>query len=168
MSVNLSQKDWLLISSYLDARLSASEAKAFEERLKYDASLNQAYLEIRYTKKMLGALPVRRAPRNFTLSTKQVKKPLSQRIFQPALSFVSAGAAVACAAVFMFTFFAPRAAALPAAEAADRRQGLGDVFRVFRRADAGRPEAQRSAAGHRQGARRAVRKPALAGDQGTA
>ena len=68
MKVNLSQKDWMLISAYLDGRLTSSEITRMDTRLKADAQFHQAYVEIKNTRRLLRSLPKRRAPRNFTLS----------------------------------------------------------------------------------------------------
>ena len=100
MKVTLTQKDWMLISAYLDERLSNAEIGKVESRLKTDLQFKQAFTEIQYARRILRSLPMKRAPRNFTLSPQRIKMPVRRGWFQPALSFVSATAALVLIVVF--------------------------------------------------------------------
>lgn len=102
MTEKMNERDWILISAYLDARLSPAETSRVETRLKVDNLFKQSLDEITYTKRLLAALPQKRAPRNFTLAPDKVRKPLRGLWLQPALSFVSIAAAVMLAVVFTF------------------------------------------------------------------
>lgn len=67
-----------LLSSYLDGQLNTSESKRLETRLAADPELASVLNDIRATRGILRKLPVRKAPRNFTLTRKMVglKPPL--------------------------------------------------------------------------------------------
>ncbi|MBM4426010.1 MAG: hypothetical protein FJ031_02095 [Chloroflexi bacterium] len=66
------------LSAYLDGQLKASEAARLESRLKSDPELASVLSDLRATRGILGKLPKRKAPRNFTLTRKMVglKPPL--------------------------------------------------------------------------------------------
>ncbi len=119
MTERLNNRDWRLISAYLDARLSPAENANVEDRLKVDPLFKQSLDEIAYTKRLLAALPQKRAPRNFTLAAEKVRKPIRGLWLQPALSFVSIAAAVMLVVVYTFNTFGgglARQAAAPQAE----------------------------------------------------
>ncbi len=125
MSMSLTQKDWLLISAFLDGRLTEVEKTAFESRLNSDADFKSAFLELQYTRRLLRSLPSKRAPRNFTLSAEYAKKRSLKWGLNRFFGLASAASAVALAAVFAFTNLfvfqakmaapAPMLAALPEA-----------------------------------------------------
>jgi hypothetical protein len=106
MNDSLSPQDLMLISSYLDDQLPPAEKKKVEARIATDPAFRSSVEELRYTRKLLRALPSKRAPRNFTLSAQQVPRRnafLPQRI----LSFTSAAAAVLTLVVFVGSQFLP-------------------------------------------------------------
>ncbi len=117
MSVILTQKDWLLISAYLDGRLTDAELTAFKSRLASDTDLKISFQEISYTRSLLKALPQKRAPRNFTLSAEYSKKSALKWGLNRLFGFASAASAVALAVIFawtnLFTFAAKTAAPAP-------------------------------------------------------
>jgi len=104
MAERLTDRDILLISAYLDERLSTSEKDRVKARVESDPLFNSTYREMAYTRRLLRALPQKRAPHNFTLSAAQV--PASRRVpwLQPALSFVSIAAALLLVIVFSSSF----------------------------------------------------------------
>lgn len=104
MAERLTDRDILLISAYLDERLSDSEKDRVKARVESDPLFNSTYREMAYTRRLLRALPQKRAPHNFTLSAAQV--PASRPIpwLQPALSFVSIAAALLLVIIFTSSF----------------------------------------------------------------
>jgi anti-sigma factor RsiW len=117
MSMSLTQKDWLLISAFLDGRLSDAENTALESRLTSDPDFKTAFLEIQYTRRLLRSLPPKRAPRNFTLSAEYAKKRSLKWGLNRFFGWASAASAVALAAIFawsnLFVFQAKTAAPAP-------------------------------------------------------
>jgi hypothetical protein len=103
MKVTLTQKDWLLISAYLDGRLSDVEKTSFESRLNADPGFNSAYRELQYTRELLKSLPHKRAPRNFTLSPEYIKKRSFKWGLNRFFGLASAASAVALVAIFAWT-----------------------------------------------------------------
>ena len=96
---NLSSSDWLLLSAYLDDQLSEVEKRQMDERLQSDPECRKALDALRRTSSLLRSLPVRRAPRNFTLSAKTLPKR-SIPPFIGFLRFSSAAAALLLVAAF--------------------------------------------------------------------
>ncbi|MBA4384507.1 MAG: hypothetical protein C0410_07205 [Anaerolinea sp.] len=117
MSMTLTQKDWLLISAFLDGRLSDVENTALKTRLDSDADFKSAFHEIQYTRRLLRSLPPKRAPRNFTLSAEYAKKRSLKWGLNRFFGWVSAASAVAVMAIFawsnLFVFQAKMAAPAP-------------------------------------------------------
>jgi hypothetical protein len=103
MRINLSSKDWIDISAYLDERLSSADVARFQNRLKTDPQFNQAFLEIQHTRKLLRSLPAKRAPRNFTLSQQYAKAPARRWGIQSFLGLASGSAALALVVLFAWT-----------------------------------------------------------------
>lgn len=104
MTVNLNGNDWILISTYLDDKLSNHNKTKVEARLASDPAFKQALDEIAYTRRLLWSLPQKRAPRNFTLSPEKVKQPIPQPWLRPALSFVSIAASLLFVVLFAGTY----------------------------------------------------------------
>jgi len=117
MNVALTQKDWILISAYLDGRLTGADKTTFESRLATDAGFNSAFHEIQYTRRLLRSLPQKRAPRNFTLSAQYAKKRSLKWGLNRFFGLASAASAVAMAAIFawsnLFSLQAKMAAPAP-------------------------------------------------------
>ncbi len=119
MTERLNNRDWRLISAYLDERLSPSVRAKVDYRLNEDTHFKRSLDEIAYTKRLLASLPQKRAPRNFTLSAEYVKTPRRGLWLQPALSFVSVAAAVMLVVVFSYGYIGgglSRASQAPQAE----------------------------------------------------
>jgi hypothetical protein len=56
------------LSAYLDGQLSAAQARQLESRLASDHGLKSALDDMRLSRRLIGRLPKRRAPHNFTLT----------------------------------------------------------------------------------------------------
>ena len=104
MNVRLINRDWKLITSYFDQRLSDADKAKIETRRQQDPQFSQSLEEIIYVRRLLASLPQKRAPRNFTLAHAGVKAPRRALWLQPALSFVSIAAMLALVAVFSFNY----------------------------------------------------------------
>jgi hypothetical protein len=88
----LTDRDYQLLSNYLDDALNASERADLETRLNTERELRHELEALRTTVTLLKGLPTRKAPRNFTLDA----RPAARRSwFSPVLvSALSAAAAV--------------------------------------------------------------------------
>ena len=107
----MNQRDLELLSSYLDGQLKSDAERArLEARLSREPDLRAVLDDLRSARGLLRRLPLRKAPRNFTLTPKMVgKNPPLPRAY-PAFRFVSALATL----LFFFTlglnFLAPQIA----------------------------------------------------------
>lgn len=94
MNDRMTDRDYELISAYIDSRLSPSENDRVKARVKSDPQFKQILDELTYTRRLLQALPQKRAPRNFTIASEKLSVPRRALWLQPALSFVSIASAV--------------------------------------------------------------------------
>src|SRR5690349_24679739 len=86
----MNQRDLELLSSYLDGQLKPSDSARLESRLSRDSDLRAVLDDLRAARGLLRQLPMRKAPRNFTLTPKMVgKNPPLPRSY-PAFRFVMA------------------------------------------------------------------------------
>jgi hypothetical protein len=92
----LTDRDYELLSEYLDGELSESERAALESRLSADAELSRELAGLRETVALVKTLTPRKAPRDFTLNANVVARPAARRfLFSSSFySAVSAAAAV--------------------------------------------------------------------------
>ena len=97
-------RDLEQLSAYIDLRLSPAEKMKVEARLETDPAFKKLFTELTYTRRLLRALPQKRAPRNFTLSAEFATSPRRASWLQPALSFVSIAAAVLLVVVFASSY----------------------------------------------------------------
>ncbi len=112
------------LSAYIDLRLSTAEKTKVETRLENDPAFKELFTELTYTRRLLQALPKKRAPRNFTLSADFAGSPRRTPWLQPALSFVSVAAALMLVVVFTSSYLlggAKNAAPAAAPQAAELR-----------------------------------------------
>lgn len=72
MANPISPRDLQLISEYLDGALSPKERSRLQARLRTTPELQEAYEGLLRTRHVLHSLPVRRVPRNFTLTPAMV------------------------------------------------------------------------------------------------
>jgi len=127
MKERLTDRDWKLISAYIDSRLSPTEITRVKARIQSDPQFKRSLDEIAYTRRLLQSLPEKRAPRNFTLSVDKVKAPRKALWLQPALSFVSIAAAVLLVVVFSSSYlFTGSKAAAPVAMAPEAEMFAAD------------------------------------------
>ncbi len=111
----MKQRDIELLSSYLDGQLSPSDSARLESRLLTDRELRSVLRDLRSTRSALRQLPMRKAPRNFTLTPKMVgKNPPLPRAY-PAFRFTSALATILLFISLGVNFLRPQLAAAPQA-----------------------------------------------------
>lgn len=89
----LNDRDYELLSAYLDGALSPAERSQLEQRLQDDAALRRELTALRQTVALLRDLPPLRAPRDFTLTRAQVRPP--RVLFLPATTLVTVVSAAA-------------------------------------------------------------------------
>lgn len=106
----MKRRDIELLSSYLDGQLKPSDSARLEARLSSDASLRAVLDDLRAARGLLRQLPMRKAPRNFTLTPKMVgKNPPLPRAYS-AFRFVTALASVLLFFTLGLNFLAPQLA----------------------------------------------------------
>ena len=77
----LTNKQWQLLSAYLDNQLSGVEKQQVDELLKINPESRHALEQLRRTRVMLSCLPPRRVPRNFLVTQDMVPKPILPSLF---------------------------------------------------------------------------------------
>ena len=108
----MNQRDLELLSSYLDGELKPSDSARLEARLIRDADLRAVLDDLRSARNLVRRLPLRKAPRNFTLTPKMVgKNPPLPRTY-PAFRFVSALATLLLFVTLGVNFLAPQMASM--------------------------------------------------------
>ncbi len=106
----MNQRDLELLSSYLDGKLEPSDSARLEARLTSDPSLQSVLDDLSSARGLLRKLPMRKAPRNFTLTPKMVgKNPPLPRSY-PAFRFVTALATLLLFFTVGVNFLAPQLA----------------------------------------------------------
>lgn len=109
MKPQISPRDRVLLSQYLDRQLKPDDQARLESRLAKEAALSAALEDLRKTRSILRSTPRLRAPRNFILSQSQVPVRTAYRFTLP-LGWVSAAASLALILVLagdLFGFFSP-------------------------------------------------------------
>jgi len=101
MKRQLSTKDWELLSSYLDDMLNPREKTRVEMLLSTQPEYKEALDGLRRTKSILHRAPIRKVPRNFTLTAADVQSVKTFR-WLPTMQWSSAAAALV--AVFLFAY----------------------------------------------------------------
>lgn len=109
----MNTRDLELLSSYLDGQLKPSDSARLEVRLSSDPNLRAVLDDLRAARGLLRRLPMRKAPRNFTLTPKMVgKNPPLPRSY-PAFRFVTAIASLMLFFTLGLNFVAPQIAQTP-------------------------------------------------------
>ncbi len=104
----MKKRDLELLSSYLDGQLAPSDSARLEARLSSDPELRAVLDDLRGARSLLRGLPLRKAPRNFTLTPKMVgKNPPLPRTY-PAFRFVTALATLLLFFTVGLNFLAPQ------------------------------------------------------------
>ena len=107
----MNRRDIELLSSYLDGQLKQSDSARREARLSSDPNLRAVLDDLRGARRLLRQLPMRKAPRNFSLTPQMVgKNPPLPRAY-PTFRFVSALATVLLFLTFGVNFLVPQMAA---------------------------------------------------------
>ena len=106
----MNQRDLELLSSYLDGQLKPSDSARLEARIASDPDLRSVLDDLRAARGLLRQLPMRKAPRNFTLTPKMVgKNPPLPRSY-PAFRFVTALASLMLFFTLGLNFVVPQMA----------------------------------------------------------
>jgi anti-sigma factor RsiW len=110
----MNRRDLETLSSYLDGQLKPSDSARLEARLASDPDLRTVLDDLRAARGLLRQLPMRKAPRNFTLTPKMVgKNPPLPRSY-PAFRFVTALASLMLFFTLGLNFVVPQMAQAPA------------------------------------------------------
>jgi len=110
----MKQRDIELLSSYLDGQLSSADSTRLEARLRTDPDLRSVLQDLRGARSVLRQLPMRKAPRNFTLTPKMVgKNPPLPRSY-PAFKFAASLATILLFFTYALNVLGPQLAAQPA------------------------------------------------------
>jgi anti-sigma factor RsiW len=111
----MNQRDLELLSSYLDGQLKPSDSARLERRLSSDPDLRSVLDDLRAARGLLRQLPMRKAPRNFTLTPKMVgKNPPLPRSY-PAFKFVTSLATLLLFFTLGANYLVPQLASQPPA-----------------------------------------------------
>lgn len=100
MKEQLNSHDLILLSAYLDGELDPREKVRVEALLQSNPQAKEVYESLVRTKAVLRSAPLRKVPRNFTLSAATVQQPRRPLVLIPALRFSSVVATLV--AVWMF------------------------------------------------------------------
>ncbi len=111
----MKQRDIELLSSYLDGQLGSADASRLEARLRTDPEMRSVLQDLRGARSLLRQLPMRKAPRNFTLTPKMVgKNPPLPRSY-PLFKFAAGLATALLFFTYALNILGPQLAAQPAA-----------------------------------------------------
>jgi anti-sigma factor RsiW len=109
----MNTRDLDLLSSYLDGQLKPSDSARLEARLSSDPDLRAVLDDLRAARGLLRQLPMRKAPRNFTLTPKMVgKNPPLPRSYS-AFRFVTAFASLMLFFTLGLNFVVPQMTSQP-------------------------------------------------------
>jgi hypothetical protein len=100
MSKTFTDKDYEVLSSYLDGQLNSRDQSRLEARLQTEADLSAQLEGLRQTRRILRSAPQRRAPRNFTI------RPEFARSHRLEIAFPAFRLAAALASVLLVVTFA--------------------------------------------------------------
>lgn len=105
----LTDREYELLSAYLDGQLSDSERSALEARLQHEPLLRRELEALRQTVMLVNQLPTLRAPRSFALDARIIRPAPSRVLIFPttaAFSALSAAAAVLLLVLAGYLFLA--------------------------------------------------------------
>ncbi len=103
MKKRLTNKDYALLSAYMDGMLSTRERSKVEKQLEARVEFRTALYELQQTRKAMRSLPRKRVPRNFLITPAMVQ-PRRAPFAVGALRFSSALAAIAAVILTLFQF----------------------------------------------------------------
>jgi hypothetical protein len=104
MKTNIPNRDWELLSEYLDQQLSPGKQSKLELRMQQEPELRTALEDLRRTRYILRSAPRMKAPRNFTLKPHMVPQRKPRRAY-PFFQLASAMATVLLLLVFVGEMF---------------------------------------------------------------
>ena len=119
-------RDIELLSAFLDDQITGKERFKLEKRLNSDRELSSALEELRESRAVLHRIPLRHAPRNFTLTPKMVgmKPPVPRSV--PLLSWASGIAMLIFFATLGMNFIGQFSAGAPVSAPLSYGMGGGD------------------------------------------
>jgi hypothetical protein len=100
----MDDRDYELLSAYIDNALNATERAALEKRLAAEPALRQELRALQQTVRLLRELPTLQAPRSFTLSADQLLSQPRRVSVLPFPLTATFSALSAAAAVMLFVF----------------------------------------------------------------
>ncbi len=100
MKEQISNQEWILLSSYLDGELAPRQKARVERLLQTKPELARAYKNLADTRAVLRSTPHRKAPRNFTLTQAMLPQPIKIPRIVPVLRLSSAVAAILAVVLF--------------------------------------------------------------------
>ncbi|MFZ3071372.1 MAG: hypothetical protein WA110_09675 [Anaerolineaceae bacterium] len=101
---SISRRDTECLCAYLDNALSSTEKAKFETRLAKSLSLQKALKEYTQLKISCKSLPVKKAPRNFTLTQEEARSLKPKPLLYPTFSHIAMVAVLLLALVFTSEF----------------------------------------------------------------
>ena len=105
MTNNISDRDWKMISAYLDGQLSGRKLVHLESRLSQEPDLRNALDELHKTRQVLRSAPSLQVPRNFLLTHQMVGQPRHLPRLAPAFGWTSAAASMLLVILLVGDFF---------------------------------------------------------------
>jgi hypothetical protein len=106
MSKQLSSKDYLKLSAFLDGQLSEKETDQLKSRIKADPELKNELEALAQTRLLLQKTPVRKAPKDFRLAPEMVRQQHS-RSRQPLIPVMRFSSAIAALLLIITIFLDP-------------------------------------------------------------
>ena len=113
----ISTSEMELIGAYMDGALSEKERADFSARLQAEPQLRALLTEQRQLRKVYRSLPVRKVPRNFTLTTLEARQIKRKGLWAPVFGYGSLASMLMLVTLFFSGMLMPPAAA-PSADLA--------------------------------------------------
>jgi hypothetical protein len=89
MRLNISNRDWELLSAYIDGQLSSGKREQLEARIQTTPELRAALEDLTQTRALVRSLPCLKAPHSFRLTPEMVGRSQPRRLY-PFFQFASA------------------------------------------------------------------------------
>jgi len=102
----LSSRELRFLSAHIDGELSNKDQKIVEKLLSDHPAANSSLEQLRQVKNIVKLLPIRKVPRNFTISNEEVNRSLIPNL-AGVLRYVSVVSAALLAVVLAFDFISP-------------------------------------------------------------
>ncbi|MFO8036727.1 MAG: hypothetical protein R6U57_08915 [Anaerolineales bacterium] len=101
--MNISRRDWQLLSEYIDGELPERKRERLEGRLESERALQDALRKIKHTRRILRATPHLSAPRDFILTPDMIPQR-ETRTFFPVFKLATALVSILLVAVLVLDF----------------------------------------------------------------